>query len=400
MRIALFHNYYQTPGGEDQMFELECRALAARGHQVFPFSLHNSKVFPQSNSIERAKLAWESVHNEQSYKAIKNFLCNHNVDIGHVHNWFPLLSPAIYAAHKELKIPVVQTLHNYRLGCANGTFRRNGMDCRACMTGSRNNALLHRCYKKSLCGTFTWKRIVDSGWRNGIFRNDVDAYIAPSREILETHTQMGIPEDKIRIIPNACDDLLQNEELTTPDARNGGLFLGRLTKEKGVDTLIEAWKGLEAPLNIAGSGPDEKSFKQSAESNDNIKFLGQIDRSRVKQQLKDAAFLVFPSKWAEPFGLGIIEAMAAGRPVIASSAGAPSQIIAQGVNGLIVPPDDPAALAQAIKSLIDKPDHLKHMGQAARETYKLIYQPDSHARLLESLYQERISANAKKTQCA
>ncbi|NEQ67319.1 MAG: glycosyltransferase family 4 protein [Symploca sp. SIO2D2] len=391
MKIALFHNYYQVPGGEDQMFELEIRALRAQGHEVFPFVVRNEDVFPEANTLQRAKLAWESAHNPQSYKAVIEFLRTHEVDIGHVHNWFPLLSPAVYTAHKALGIPVVQTLHNYRLGCANGSFRRNGETCRDCLTGSRNSAVIHRCYKGSLGGSLAWKRLIDKGWAKRIFTEFVDAYIAPSQEVVDAHIEMGLPKEKIHLIPNACEDLLNDKSFSQPQHKDGALFLGRLSAEKGVDTLINAWRWAPAPLKIAGSGPDAEALKKTATPNERIQFLGHIDRKEIKHQLEKSAFLVFPSKWSEPFGLGIIEAMAAGRPVIASNIGAPSQIITHGVNGLLVPPGDVDALQHAIKTMLYDPERLSRMAQAARDTYEQCYGPKAHAQALETLYQTQTS---------
>jgi len=397
MRIALFHNYYQTPGGEDRMFELECEALAALGHHVFPYVVRNDSSLSQASPLDKARTAWNAPYNKSSFRAISEFLRRHEVDIGHVHNWFPIISPAIYEAHKQLSIPVVQTLHNYRLGCANGTFRLKGKACDACLGGSRLPAVTHRCYRNSALGSYAWKRIMDQNWSNGRFADDVDAYISPSQEVAATHLKMGLPSERIHVIPNAAPEPPQQSIPTAPDASNGAIFVGRLSQEKGIDTLIDAWQGVDAPLVIAGSGPEEADLRYKTGNNARIQLLGHIASDRVFQQLEKSAFLVFPSRWAEPFGLGIIEAMAVGRPVIASNIGAPAEIIEHGVNGLLVPPDDPKALRQAVMELLSNPDRLRKMGLAARDAYLRHYRPQPHAEALESLYRQLLQESSSPT---
>jgi len=388
MRIALFHNYYQIPGGEDQIFELECRALRELGHEVFPFALRNADQLAQASRLEKARVARDSAHNPRSKEAVQRFLRKNRIDIGHVHNWFPLLSPSIYSAHKKAGVAVVQTLHNYRLGCAKGTFRREGSNCRECLDKSRNAALIHRCYHGSLCGTLAWKHLVDKGWENGVFTQDVDAYLCPSEDVAQAHLRMGLPKPKIHLLPNACEDLAEGEEPRPPMAKGGALYLGRLTSEKGLGTLIDAWEGCHATLRIAGPGGLEaEAFRARARGNKRISFLGKLGRAEVRRELAASAVLVFPSLWREPFGLGIIESMAAGRPVIASDSGAPAQIIADGKTGLLVPPGDSKALREAVQSLLSDPERLEQMGRAARQRYRELYQPISHARALERIYQ-------------
>ena len=392
MKIALFHNYYQTPGGEDRMFELEREALTARGNEVVSYEVRNDEILSNSSRIKKMDIARKAAFNKDSYRDIMEFLGDNDVDISHVHNWFPIISPAIYAAHKQLSIPVVQTLHNYRLGCANGTFRRNGSSCDLCLSGKRSNAVLHRCYKGSFAGSYAWKRMVERSWRNGLFTRDVAAYVSPSEEVARVHMQMGLPQSKIHIIGNACPDPSRKARPSIGESTPSALYLGRLSREKGVDTLIDSWQGVESKLLIAGSGPEETSLRKRAANNPDIRFLGQIPPNQAQRYLQDAAFLVFPSRWAEPFGLSIIEAMAAGKPVVASKIGGPSVIIQDGVNGLLVPPGETKALRDAIAFLGANPKRRQEMGERARQTYLQNYLPSEHGRRLENLYRSLIQA--------
>lgn len=402
MKIAVFHNYYRQRGGEDVMFELECEALREQGHIVVPFSLHNEDEMKNASLTTKARVAWNANHNKTSKALVKKFLERENPDIGHVHNWFPLLSPSIYEAHNELGIPVVQTLHNYRLGCAAGTYRRNGSACELCRPGRTMPAVTNRCYKGSLAGSMAWARMVNKGWKNRTFSDKVSCYISPSREIANRHTAMGLPKRKMRIIPNASADasICKSKHAANQE---GAVYIGRLVAEKGVDVLIKAWiimsdelrrKIPETPtptLRIIGTGPDQESLNKLAAPYPFINFSNShLSRVEVQQAITDAHFLVFPSRWPEPFGLGVIEAMSAGRPVIASNTGGPAEIVQNGEDGLLVPDEDPEALAKAILSLLEHPEMIKQMGLNARVKYEAKYTPQVYATNLVNLFKELI----------
>ncbi len=393
MRIALFHNYYKMRGGEDEVFELECRALEACGHEVHVFTVHNDKAFSGRSPFGRAMVAFRAPYNRVSYGSVTEFLKECRPDVGHVHNWFPLLSPAIYQAHKDLGIPVVQTLHNYRMGCAAGTFRREGKTCEDCLHGSRWAAVKNKCYRGSCVGSFAWKRMVDQGWDRGRFTNLVSRYISPSLEVANKHIEMGIERGQISVIPNACEDPSDEGSVDAPPENGGAVFLGRLVKEKGADVAIEAWKklqersGCDVPLEIIGEGPERAALEAQAKGVDSIRFTGRLDHEAAMKKVRDAAMLVFPSRWAEPFGLGVIEAMASGRPVIASNLGAPKELINNNVNGVLVRPDDSRDLADAVESILSERDRLVRMGNAARSEYEQRFQPESHVRDLVTLYE-------------
>ena len=159
MKIALFHNYYKQPGGEDTMFELEIAALREHGHTVIPYTVHNSHTLTKNSLSQKIRTALNAPHSYSSEIAIAKFLAQHRPDISHVHNWFPNLSPSIFTAHHDAGIPIVQTLHNYRLACAGGNYQRNGESCQACRPGYNLPAIRHRCYKNSTAGSIAWKRI-------------------------------------------------------------------------------------------------------------------------------------------------------------------------------------------------------------------------------------------------
>jgi glycosyltransferase involved in cell wall biosynthesis len=407
MKIALFHNYYKLPGGEDTVFELEIEALRAYGHTVIPYTAHNSEAFAENSLSQKIRGALDAPHNRTRQAAIGKFLAQHRPDISHVHNWFPILSPSIYTAHDHAGIPVVQTLHNYRLGCAAATYYRNGTYCDACRPGKNLPALRHRCYNNSTAGSFVWKRIMDRGWKHATFSKRVCHYISPSAGVRRKHIEMGLPSDKITHIPNACPDPRNIPELDTQRLnphQQHICFVGRLVPEKGVHILIRAWQQTSAAfrakrrLTIIGGGPQEATLHELARGDQSIHFTGQLSLHETLTTLKQADLLVCPSIWAEPFGLSVIEAMAAGIPVVSSKLGGPAEIIEDGVDGYLFPAGDIAALRDTLSHCFQAPEELKARGRAARLKYMRCYTPHRHAQNLTRCFQQVLSS--RQTQSA
>ena len=396
MKIALFHNYYKQPGGEDTMFELEIAALREYGHTVIPYTAHNSHTLTKNSLSQKIRTALNAPHSYSSEIAIAKFLAQHRPDISHVHNWFPNLSPSIFTAHHDAGIPIVQTLHNYRLGCAAGTYQRNGENCQACRPMKNLPAIRHRCYKNSTAGSIAWKRIMDRGWQNGTFRNLVSHYISPSREVRRRHIEMGIPADKITHIPNACPDpqsttTLGNQHIDIQ--QQNVCFVGRFDPGKGAHILIRAWQKLSTAqrlnrrLTIVGSGPQEAMLHELARGDNSIHFTGQLTHNETLSTLKQADLLVSPSLWSEAFGLSVIEAMGAGIPVISTNLGGPAEIIADGIDGHLLPAGDISALSHMLSKCLNDRDGLEAKGRAARLKYMRHYGTYQHAQLLTECYQ-------------
>ncbi len=385
MKIALFHNSYQMRGGEDSMFELEQAALRALGHEVVVYHVSNTDTLGSNSLGTKIHTALTAAYNKSSKRAVQAFLDQKRPDISHVHNWFPLLSPSIYTAHQRAKIPVVQTLHNYRLGCAAATYRRRGQECTLCSPGNNRPALKYRCYNNSLPGTITWKHLVDRNWSNGQFTESVDHYICPSQEVQERHYKMGLPVERMSIIPNACPDPLDTHSKDETSQKIDVCFAGRLVPEKGVDILLRAWQQLSAPtrakarLKIIGDGPELAALKAIAASDSSIHFHGTLTHAITLQHICQSDLLVCPSIWAEPFGLTVIEAMGAGIPVIASRLGGPAKIIAHKETGYLVDPGNSDKLCQKIDDLLTYPNRAYKMGQRGRAIYEANYTPRAHA---------------------
>ena len=300
-------------------------------------------------------------------------------DVVHVHNFFPLLTPAIYDACRDAGVPVVQTLHNYRTICAGAMLMRSGRPCEDCIGSSPYRAVLHGCYWDSRPASLAVARMVAMHRRRGTWETKVDRFIALTEFAKNRFVKAGFPADRIVVKPNFVEDRTVGEA-----ARGGALFVGRLSPEKGINTLLRAWDGLDAPLRIAGDGPLLDSL--SGADMTNVSVLGRTKPEAVSGEMARAEFLVMPSEWYETFGLVIVEAFCQGLPVIASRLGAMAEIIEDGVTGLHFTPGDAANLAAKVRWAASHPDEMRRMGANARRVYEKKYTPEANYRQLMAIY--------------
>ncbi|MEM7245688.1 MAG: glycosyltransferase [Acidobacteriota bacterium] len=391
MRIALFHNVYSHLGGEERVVDFQEKTFTDAGHVVERYEVRNEEVFSGSR-LNTLAAAWHAPWNPSSHRAVGRFVEAFRPDLAHVHNWFPLLSPSLHDAVKGRGVPIVQSLHNYRLGCASAVLRRRGENCTACLDGSRLRGVLSGCYRGSRVASFAWYRVMQRAWKSGVLTERIDAYLAPSHTVADLHAKMGLPYERLHVIPHACED--PRTEIGDVKRQGGGVFVGRLTPEKGLTLLLEAWRDLPSPLQVVGSGPAEDELRAAAASSTSIQAHGWMHRTQVLETIAGADFLVFPSTWPEPFGQVLIEAMALGRPVIASRLGAPTEIIDEGETGLLVDPEDPAALTVACRRLLDDPALCRRMGERARQAYEERHAPGAYLDSMESLHRSLVTERA------
>lgn len=390
MRIALFHNRYKQPGGEDVMVDFEHRMLERAGHEVERYEVSNGDQIADGGFAKlrgAALAATQAAWNRDSMRSIQAKLEAFQPDVGHVHNWFPLLSPSIYQAHRLAGVPVVQTLHNYRLFCARGTCWDGQEVCTDCIDGKRSRAIRRGCYRDSHLQSAVWWQTMSRGWREGTFQRSVDAYIAPSRVVCNMHIEAGLPAEKIHVVPNACDDPGQ---VPFGGEAPSAVFIGRLKEEKGIRSLLEGWRALPWTLHVVGQGSLSSELIATHGGQPHIRFHGQLPRERVRDVIRQSSLAVFPSTWHEPFGLGVIEAMASGRPVVTGGPGAPGTLIEHGVSGVHLPKPGPIALAKACEQLLCDPQRVREMGAHARQQYLQHYSPEAHLSQLLGVFDELI----------
>lgn len=379
-RILLIHNSYQYPGGEDVVFSMERSLLINNGHEVFTYTDNNCRV----QSLGKFNSAIQTVWSQPSYKSIKETLCSVKPDVVHFHNTFLLISPSAYYACAEKKIPVIQTLHNYRLLCPNAYFFRNGKICEDCLGKFFPfPGIKHKCYRNSFSETLVVGTML--GFHNLIqtWKTKVTRYIALTEFSQSKFTQSGISETKISIKPNFVWD---NNVTPQNNTRNFALYIGHISTEKGIDILLSGWESLNIPLKIIGDGPLIEMVKKIIEKNPSIEYLGQLEHSQVRKYLQSARFLVFPSRMYEGFGLSIIEAFASYTPVLAMNIPPRTELIKQNITGLLYKQNDSGDLALKAQWLWDHQKECREMGKNARNEFEMKYTPTRNYDILRNIY--------------
>jgi glycosyltransferase involved in cell wall biosynthesis len=393
MKILLVHNYYQQPGGEDVVFEQECGLLERKGHDVLTYVRSNEEI-EQFSTVQRIGLLKTIVSAGDSKTDVRRLLQREKPDVAHIHNTFMMVSPSIYQACAEERIPVVQTLHNYRLLCPAVTLYRNGKICEECIDDGLLRAIQHGCYRGSRPTTAAVVAMLQTHRYRNTWASEVNAYIALTEFARNKFIDNGLPEAKVHVKPNFVDP----DPGERDQAGNYVLFVGRLSQEKGVSILLDAWKLLDipVPLKIVGDGPRRAELQKRAVEHKltSVELLGQLHRERTRDLIRNARFLVLPSLWYEGFPMVLAESFACGVPVIGSRLGAMEELIDDGQIGLHFGPGDPADLARKIAWAWSNPAEMAVMGHRARRKYEHNYGTESNYRLLMNIYCQVIDNNA------
>jgi glycosyltransferase involved in cell wall biosynthesis len=389
MNILLVHNSYQQPGGEDHVFAMEGALLEARGHRVVRYQAHNDAVKNRGGLVLLTQTVW----NRHAYTDLRRAIRDNRVELMHVHNTFPLISPAAYYAASAEKVPVVQTLHNYRFFCPAATFYRNGGVCESCLGKTVTwPAVVHACYRGSKPASVASTALIAIHRAARTWNTKISAYIALTDFARRKYIEGGLPANRIHVKPNFLD---HDPGMVLGEGKFA-LFAGRLTEDKGILTLIKAWNepGLSMPLEIAGDGPLAPQVSEAAKQNPNIHWHGWITRDRLLEKLRTAAVLIVPSEWYEPFGLTIVEAFASGVPVVASRLGSMASMVEHQKTGLLFRPGDPADLAAQVGWYLDHPTELKEVRHRARLEYEQKYTSERNYRQLMAIYDEALHRNS------
>jgi glycosyltransferase involved in cell wall biosynthesis len=385
MRIILVHNQYRLSGGEDGVVLREKSILEKAGNDVVTYVRSNRDIDDRT-ALGRIRAMHNTVWSRASKTEFTSILSKFRPDIVHVHNTFATISPSIYFACKEGNVPVVQTLHNYRLVCPAATLFRNGKLCHECVGHSPFRGVLHGCYHKSRGQTAVVSAMLETHKLLGTWQNLIHTYIALTVFAREKFVEGGLPASKIVIKPNFLD--------VDPGPKQGvgdyALFLGRFSPEKGVSTLSESWEILprNIPLVCVGDGPLRAELEQRAcaAGLTNISFLGQKSQEEVMVLLKGARFLVLPSEWPEQFPLVVVEAFGCGLPVVCSNAPSLDSIVLDGVTGLIFRAADREDLCEKVQFAWEHPDLMFQYGQNARQEYEAKYCASKNLTMLMDIY--------------
>lgn len=341
MRILIAHNRYQIGGGEDAVVRDEIDLLRRHGHRVELLEEGNEGIHGLRG---RAIAAVSVFHSERSRMRMKRVLDDFQPEVVHIHNWFPMLSPSVLLEADAWGAPLVQTLHNFRMLCANSLLYRDGAVCTDCVGKSFPlDGIVHGCYRGSRPGSaivtaaYAFHRLTHT-W------DAVDLFVAVSEFQREVLVRGGLPAEKLAVKPNFVDAPVWRAEKTREDF---ALFAGRLSPEKGIRTLLSAWDTGKIPLGlkILGDGPLADEVRARAAKNKDVEYLGLQPSEAVYLKMGSAKFLVFPSEWYEGLSRTVIEAFAQGTPVLAADLGAVRELVEEGVTGFRFPPGNVDALA-------------------------------------------------------
>lgn len=386
MRVLLVHNRYQVRGGEDTAVDLECEMLSGAGFTVGLFEASNDEIAGASQMI---KTALQVPYSFSARKLLSARIRAFRPDLVHVHNFFPALSPSIYDACRAARVPVVQTLHNYRLVCANALLFRDGRSCTECLGRTLLlPAIRHGCYRGSKAGSAAVAAMIGIHRVRRTWTDRVQRFIVLTQFARDLFAKYAhIPAEKIAVKPNSAPD---------PGVGTGAggyaLYIGRLSPEKGIETLLAAateGEGLGMPLKIAGNGPLQAKVEAQCIPG-KIEYAGLQDPAGVRRMMLEARMLVIPSLWFEGLPMVVPEAFGAGLPIVASRLGALETLIEDGGNGLLAEPGDAASIAIAVRRIAGDRNFEQELRRRARATYEAVYHPAANLRRLKEIYEQAV----------
>lgn len=389
LRVLIVHNEYRYRSGEEQAVSNDRALLEARGHQVDLYL----RRYEEISGVRSASLALGAFWSARTYLEVRRLIRARRPDVLHAHNIFPLISASVYAAAHAEGIPVVQTLHNYRLVCPAATLLRDGHPCELCVGHVPWHAVRYRCYRASraqslaLAAILTLHRVVGT-WNRG-----VDAYIALTEFGREVFIRGGLPSERIFVRHNAVGEMARGAY----SGPRSAVYLGRLSPEKGVRVLLAAWRSLpHVPLEIIGEGPLQEEIRAAVASPDlaHVRLTGPLPHDEALSRVARTGMVVFPSVWYEGLPFVIVEALASGVPVVASRMGAQAEVVRDGVSGLLFAPGDAPALAEAVRRLATSDDLAARLADGARREFEERFSPDASYRDLLNVY-ERVTRGAR-----
>lgn len=395
VKVLLVHNLYRraTPSGENTVFSAEARLLAEAGHQVECFTRSNDEYAdaPLTTGLTAALLLSD---NPWSRRALARRIADFAPDIVHFHNTFPLLSPATLTTARASGAAVVATLHNYRTVCAQGGLLRDRKICTTCLDrGNPWAGVRHGCYRGSLA-SIPVAGMIAHHHRRQTWSRAPHALIVLTEFQKSVMQRAGLAAERLHV---KCNFTSAAVPLPFSERAPCAVYLGRLSDEKGVWTLLEAWRllGARAPkLRLIGAGENELDVRaRIAETgiSERVEWLGTLPHTRAMDELARARLLIFPSIWYEPFGLSVIEAYARAVPVLASRIGSLPELVPDGLTGALFEPGDALALARRVSHLWADPEQLERMGSAAHRAWDAHYSPGANRERLEQIYRAALA---------
>lgn len=384
-RVLQVHTHYRRAGGEDNVVEAERQLLESAGITVGQVIFDNAELQDAGSVASDIQLAASAIWSRRAHRLVRSAIAAQRPDVVHVHNTFAAASPSVFAAARQL--PVVHTLHNYRMVCPVATAFRDGHACTDCVGRPIPwPGVIHACVGESRAQSAVAAATITVHRALGTFRRAIGQYIALTSFQRQLLVAGGLPADRIRVIPN----FVEPDPGAGTERRSGVLYAGRLAEEKGVRVLLRAASIGRASVSIAGGGPLAGLVEEAARA-DSVAYLGRLDHSKAIERLRAAMALVVPSLWFEGFPLAIVEAFATGTPVIASRIGSLGEVVEDGVTGLLAEPHDAASLAERMDWATGHPDEMQGMGANARQAYESRFRGATHLTQLLDAYEAAVA---------
>jgi len=387
MKILLVHNDYQQAGGERAAVQAQASLLRRRGHEVIEYARDNDEIRDFS-TLEKALFFPRTLYSRATYRELTNLLKSERPDVAHVHNVFPLMTPAVYHALADHRVPIVQTVHNFRFLCPNGLFYTRGQVCERCIHGNTLHAARLRCYRDSLPLSALYAATIAFHRQIGTFSR-IDRFITFTEFSKGKLIESGLaPAEKIDVFGNFLPDPLPlvDESRRRP---NQVLFLGRLSPEKGPEIFVRAAEKLpQVSFLVAGDGPERPRIEALAENLParNVRFLGHVGADAKWDLLRQVQATVTPSTCYENMPFAVLESWAVATPVIVSDIGSLPYVVAEGDDGLTFPTGAVDGLRACLQALLTEPNIAYKMGSRGRLKVEREYSEEAHYTKLMAVY--------------
>ncbi len=389
-KVLLVHNYYQQRAGEYGAVTRQIALLREYGHEVVVYSKDN-KVINEFSLSQKIQFFPNTIFSKSVYNEILQLIEREQPDVAHVHNVYPLMSPALYQALKEAQVPIIQTLHNFRFLCANSYFYVNGSVCQRCKNGNTLHAIRHRCYRDSHALSALYAFTIALHRRLGTFSH-IDRFITLNDFTRKIIIESGLTNaNNVTVLGNFLAEPLS--EPGSPTTRQPFLlFLGRILVEKGLDTLIEAMTELpHLGLKILGTGEDKLQLEQRTKElglENRVEFLGWVEGEKKWHLLREAMATIIPSVSYEQFPTVALESLSVATPVISSDLAGISDLVQHEKTGLLFKAGDSASLAKQLCNLAESPRLAREMGQNGRQHVLSHYVGSVHYEKLIEIYDQ------------
>ena len=404
MRILQANKFHYVKGGAERYYLDLSRRLAGRGHEVIPFAMRDPRNEPspysdffvdgvdyrgRMNPLRKARAAAQAIYSRETTRKVRALVSRSRPGIAHLHNIYHQISPSLILALHRLGVPMVQTLHDYKVVCPGYLLMAHGEICERCHHGGHGHMLRQRClldsYSASLVGWAEWRL---HAWLGTYGK--IDRFLCPSRFLLEKTAELGLPREKLIHLPYF---LPLEEYRPAHEPSDYFVYLGRLSREKGIATLLAALKELKGSrltCRILGEGPLEEDLREKARrwGLARLEFTGYLEGEALHRAIREAAFTVVPSEWYENLPFSVLESFALGTPVVGSRIGGIPEMVIDRETGLTFASGDAHALAEVIAWMEEHPVEVVAMGRRARALDEERYSPEAHLDRLEAIYRE------------